>query len=220
MARLVPNPQALVDQLLRRLPHPAPTGPPTDERILDAALEAFTAQGIRATTMSQIARDAEISREWLYKRFRNRDAIVAAITRREAVRLIDGLVVHSFRVDDFPTALTEVFVYAVEFLRDHALLQRVLANGSSELGSSILGEVEPILAAVVQAGAGYLEVLGGLTPEAALVVAETVVRLGATITLAPRGNLDLHDPEVLRRYAATVIPAVLSAHTPQPHDAP
>ena len=53
MSRLVPTPKELIEQLLRLLPHPAPAGPKpgpgTEERILDAALAAFTARGVRAT---------------------------------------------------------------------------------------------------------------------------------------------------------------------------
>jgi AcrR family transcriptional regulator len=218
MARLVPHPQALIDQLLRLIIHPTPrepTGSTTDERILDAALTAFTAHGIRATTMSQIARDAKISREWLYKHFPNRNAIVLEVTRREAVRLIDGLVVHVAEMDDLDQAATEAFVFAIEFLRDHPLLQRVLTSETDALGPSIVEAAAPVVGVAVQTTAGYLQALGDLRAEDATVAAETIVRLAASIALAPRGTLDLHDPVQLRRYAGAAIPAILTVRTPQ-----
>lgn len=218
MARLVPHPQALIDQLLRLIIHPEPrepTGSTTDERILDAALTAFTAHGIRATTMSQIARDAKISREWLYKHFPNRNAIVLEVTRREAVRLIDGLVLQVSELDDLDQAATEGFVYAIEFLRDHALLQRVLTSETDALGPSIVEAAAPVVGIAVQTAAGYLQALGDLRPEDAIVAAETIVRLAASIALAPKGSLDLHDPVQLRHYAEAAIPAILSVRSPR-----
>jgi AcrR family transcriptional regulator len=215
MARLVPNPQDLIEQLLRILPHPTPgprapaPTPATEERILDAALAAFSAHGIRATTMSQIARDAGISREWLYKHFRNRDAIVLAIIRRDSVRFIDGLAVRAFESDELATAVTEAFVYAIEFLWAHPLFQRALSTETDAVSSGILLDASPAIALAVETGAGYLCALGDLEPSRATIVAETIIRLVVTIALVPRAAIDLRDSEELRRYAAAVVPALL-----------
>jgi AcrR family transcriptional regulator len=201
------------------LPHPPhhgprPQGDPgsgTEERIVDAALAAFTEHGIRATTMSQVARDAGISREWLYKHFRNRDALAVAVLRREAVRFIDGLAVRAFHSVDVESAVTDAVIYAIEFLRDHALLQRIVRSEPDALGPALLHDAAPVLGLAVQTGAGYLSALSDLTPEEATVVAETLVRLVASTAVAPRGALDLHDPDQLRRYAEAVVPAVLAS---------
>jgi AcrR family transcriptional regulator len=214
MARLVPNPQGLLEQL-RALVSPAGTGardePASIERILDAAHTAFAADGVGATTMTRIARDAGVSREWLYRQFANRDAVVIAVAQREVGRFIDGLAVRAFGADDLDTAMIETFVYAVEFLRDHDLLQRVLQTEPDVLTGRVLQEGAPIVAHAVRAGAGYLSALGGLPTDEAVTVAEVLVRLVATITLAPTAALDLHDPDQLRRFAATIVPATLAA---------
>jgi AcrR family transcriptional regulator len=207
-----------VEQLLGLLPlpppaRPQPDSPAAEQRIIDAALAAFTRQGIRATTMSQIAKDAGISREWLYKHFHNRDEVVLAVTRREVIRFIDGLAAGAFRFDTVAGALTEAFVYSVEFLRDHPVLRRVLTSEADAISPRLLRGAPPVVGIAVQAGAGYLSALGDLRPDEATVVAETLVRIVATIIVAPRGSLDLHDPDQLRRYAATVVPAVLAGAT-------
>jgi AcrR family transcriptional regulator len=214
----LPTPQALVEHLLGLLPlpppaRPQPDSPAAEERIIDAALAAFTRQGIRATTMSQIAKDAGISREWLYKHFRNRDAVVLAVTRREVMRFIDGLAVRAFRSDALAGALTEAFVYSVEFLRDHPVLKRVLTSEVDTLSPRLLQGAQPVVGIAVRACGSYLSVLADLEPKEATVVAETLVRIVATIIVAPTGSLDLHDPDELRRYAAVVVPAVLSGAT-------
>lgn len=215
VARAVPTPQELVEQLRRLLVPPArphrPREPTSIDRILDSALAAFAEHGIKATTMTRIARDAGVSREWLYRQFANRDAVVVAVAQREAGRFIDGLAVRAFHTDDLDTAVTDAFVYSVEFLRDHELLQRVLRQESELLTGRLLNEASPIVGNAVRAGAGYLSALGDLTVDEATMVAETLVRLGASAALSPVGALDLHDPDQLRRYATTVVPGVIGA---------
>ncbi|MGI8662480.1 MAG: TetR/AcrR family transcriptional regulator [Acidimicrobiales bacterium] len=212
VARLVRSPQELIDQLRRLLPHAAAPAEPTSvDRILDAALAAFSEHGIRATTMTRIARDAEVSREWLYRQFANRDAVVVAVARREAGRFMDGLALRSFDATDVDGAVTEAVVYSVEFLRDHALLQRVLRTETDIVTGRVAHDAAPILGMVVQTGARYLTMLSAVPAEEAVVISETLVRLVATIAFAPIGALDLHDPAVLRRYAATIVPGVIAA---------
>ena len=219
MSRLVPNPQALLEHL-RRLASPSPPGgrdePTSVERILDAAYASFAESGVGSTTMTRIARDAGVSREWLYRQFANKDAVVVALTHREVGRFIDGLAVRAFGADDLDSAMVETFVYAVEFLRDHDLLRRVLRNEPEAITGQLLHEGAPLIGVAVQAGAGYLTALGGLPSDQAVIVAEVLVRLVATVTLAPNGALDLHDPDQLRRFATTVVPGVLAAATSAP----
>ncbi|MGH9184951.1 MAG: TetR/AcrR family transcriptional regulator [Acidimicrobiales bacterium] len=227
MSRLVPSPQELLDQLRRLPPHTAASdrdGEPTSvERILDAALAAFSEQGVKATTMTRVARDAGVSREWLYRQFANRDAVVVAVAQREAGRFMEGLVVRAFQASDLDSAVTEAFVYSVEFLRDHALLQQVLRTEFEIVTGRVLLDAASIVGTAVAMGAGYLSALGDLESEQATVVAETLVRLAAAVTLAPSGALDLHHPDQLRRYAATIVPGVIAAArtaVPTPASAP
>jgi AcrR family transcriptional regulator len=205
---LVPTPQALIDRLRRLLPHPAPPqeSASADERILDAALAAFTEHGIRTTTMSRIAADAGISREWLYKHYRNRDAVVVAVGRREVLRFIDGIAERVSVLDDLTEAVIESFVFSVEFLRDNALLQRVLHSEPDILNPQLLQRSASIVDVAIQAAATYLTTLADLKPDVATTVAETLVRLVAAITVVPLGR---HDDDELRAYAAAVVPAVL-----------
>lgn len=214
LPKLVPTPQALIDTLQRLLPSPprprAAAGPTTEERILDAALDAFAARGVASTTMSQLARESGISREWLYKHFRNRDAVVIAVVHRELLRFVDGLAHRAWQADHVDEAVTEAFVYSVEFLRDHELLQRVLRSEPEILSPKLVHRALPTVGLAVETAAIYLKELG-FEPARAVVIAETLVRLVATITFAPVGQLDLAQPDVLRQYAATVVPAILAA---------
>ena len=53
------------------------------ERILAAALEVFGRYGFRKASMDEIARSADISRQGLYLRFANKDALFRAAVRQE-----------------------------------------------------------------------------------------------------------------------------------------
>ena len=214
MTRLVPNANELLDQLRRLVLPPPPRRrdePRSVDRILDAAHAAFSESGIGATTMTRIARDAGVSREWLYRQFANRDAVVVAVTQREAARFIDGLAVRALAADDLDGAMVETFVYSVEFLRDHELLRRVLHTEPESITGHLLHEGTPVLSGAVHAGASYLTALGGLPHDQAVTIAEVLVRLVTTITFVPTAALDLHDADQLRTFAATVVPAIIAA---------
>ena len=54
------------------------------ERILEAAREELSAYGLRRTTLDDIAARAGVGRATLYRRFANRDTLLAALVAREA----------------------------------------------------------------------------------------------------------------------------------------
>jgi AcrR family transcriptional regulator len=159
--------------------------------------------------MSQLAREADISREWLYKHFAGRDDVVAAVANREAVRFIDDLAALPYDTDDLAVAVTDAFVFSIEFLRDHPVLERILAEERDVLDPASLRRSDSVLTVAVRAGAAYLATLGDVAPDRSIAVAEVLVRLALTIVAAPRGVLDLHDPLELRAFAAATIPPLL-----------
>ena len=61
-------------------------GAATTERILDAALARFEADGAAAVTVSATARDADVQRLTLYRRFADDDALIRAMLQRELRR--------------------------------------------------------------------------------------------------------------------------------------
>lgn len=214
MVRLSRNPQQILDQIRALIPmHAAERTrrePTSVERILDAALAAFTADGVKAVTMTRVARDAGVSREWLYRKFGNRDGLIIAVAQREVARFIDGLAARGSTMTQLDDAMVDTFVYSVEFLRDHELLQRVLADEPEVITGRLLSDGRSVMNLAVTAGASYLMALADLDHDAATLIADTLVRLVTVITFVPDGAVDLHDPEHLRRYASVVVPSILA----------
>ncbi|MFN7147852.1 MAG: TetR/AcrR family transcriptional regulator [Microthrixaceae bacterium] len=183
--------------------------PSASDRILNAATRRFADVGVDRTTMSSIAAEAGLSREWLYRHFPNRDAIVAAVLQRELRRFIDGLAVRASDRNDVVDALTDAFVYSVEFLRDQRILAGIV-DRDLRLGESALrAHAGALVGVAARTCAGYLVDRGGFDAQTATVIAETLTRLAGSTVVAPRAELDLHDPDILRGFAERVVPAVV-----------
>ena len=210
-----PTPEQVVDRLADSVPglrDPArPAEPSTTERILDAALEAFSTQGIKATTMTRIARDAGISREWLYRHYPSRGAVVVAVTQREIARFIDQLALDVTGAPDFDGALTEAFVFAVEFLRDHPLVRQIRVTEPEVLTGNILAGTASVVGPAVRAATAYIRLIGDLPEDDAAFVGDTLIRLVLSIVAVPHSAFDLYDSAQLRRYAGRLVPALLIA---------
>jgi AcrR family transcriptional regulator len=178
-------------------------------RILDAATRRFADVGVSATTMSSIAAEAGLSREWLYRHFPNREAVLAAVVQRELRRFIDGLAVRASDHTDVALAVTDAFVYSVEFLRDHRILAGIVDRDLRSAESDLREHAGSLVGVAVRTFAGYLVDRGGYDADTAAVIAETLTRLVGSTVVAPRGDLDLHDADTLRIYASRVVPAVV-----------
>jgi len=188
----------------------------TTDRILDAATRRFAEVGIKATTMSSIAAEAEISREWLYRHFSNKDAVLTAVVRRELRRFIDGLAAGVTWNDDVVEMLTESFVYCVEFFRDRPIIDDLVDRGIVLSTAEFRARASAIVALATRTCTGYLVDLGGFDAHSAAVIAESLVRLVGSTMIVSGAELDLHDPVVLRDYAARVVPAIVRGCSSSP----
>lgn len=188
--------------------------PPTADRILDAATRRFADVGVGATTMSSIAAEAGLSREWLYRHFPNRDAVLAGVVQRELRRFIDGLAVRASDHGDVVDALTDAFVYSVEFLRDQHILAGVIDRDVRLAATELRDHAGALVGVAVRTCAGYLVDRGGYDAATATAIAETLTRLVGSTVVAPKADLNLHDPSILRAYAARLVPAIVRGCDP------
>lgn len=181
----------------------------TTDRLLDAAIRRFTTAGIKATTMTSIAAEAELSREALYSYFSNKDAVLDAVVHRELRRFIDGLAASIEWNDDVADMMTETFVYCVEFFRERRVIDGLMDRDRTGSPEEIRARAGVVVGLASRTCADYLTDLGGFDAAQAAAIAETLARLVGSTLVAPRGGLDLHEPSVLRDYAARVVPAIV-----------
>jgi AcrR family transcriptional regulator len=94
-----------------------------EERILDAAYEQLLAVGMRRLNMADIARQADVSRATLYRRWPNVQALLAALVTREFAALTSvPLGVDASGRD----VVVRTVVGAVSRLRTHPLLRKIV----------------------------------------------------------------------------------------------
>lgn len=182
----------------------------TTDRVLDAALARFARQGVRATTMSQLASDVGISRVWLYRLFENRDAVARALLEREGRRFLEGLA----RVVGAETPLEEAvgagFEHAIVTLRGHELLRRVLAQEPEMAGAYLTADLGPLLRMASEVVAGFLTDRG-LGKADATAVAETLLRLTASIVINNESAIDFDDARARRAYIRRIVPRLVGS---------
>lgn len=100
-------------------------------RILDQAAAIILAEGLAAATMERLARDGGISKGLVYNYFPTRDAVFAALLRREQAELRDRGMASALRADSFADLIRQTTRLYLEQTRDRgALITALLADPS------------------------------------------------------------------------------------------
>lgn len=98
------------------------------EAILDAALVEFDRHGIRRVALDDVARRAGVSRTTIYRRFANRDDLVAAVMDRENARLFTDIAAELKGARPQSNPYVEAFTAAILRSRRHRVLNRMVAD--------------------------------------------------------------------------------------------
>ncbi len=189
--------------------------PPDDEtsnRILDAALELAAASGVQHLTMDAVARRAHVGRMTVYRRFDDKQALVAALGAREGSRCLAEL--DSAALPDAPIAeqVAAGFRASLRLAREHPLLSR-LARLEPE---SMLGALTEDGGALFALARNYLaerlreaQRAGVLGPVEVDEAAELLVRLAISFVLIPESVLPLEDEDRVEQVARQLLAPIL-----------
>lgn len=124
----------------------------THDRILDAANSALVAHGLARLSLEDVAREAGMSRQTVYRYFASKDALVTAAILREEQALLAHMAraVESHR--DLRPALEAAIVAGLSAARRHPLLDRLLATEPEALlpflttgGGPVLSAARPVI---------------------------------------------------------------------------
>ena len=174
------------------------------ERILDAALKQFELLGIRRSTVEDITRRSGLARVTLYRTFANKDAIVEAVLLRELGRFLSELAAEAGGYAEAEDKLVEGFVFTLTTMRDHALLQRLLATESETVLPFLTVEGDSVIQTASSFLAHQLAVAlpnDRRTQIELLEVAEVTVRVIVSFVLTPSQNVALGDDDAARSFA-------------------
>ena len=95
-------------------------------RVCKAALECLKRLGLGRTSMTDIAKEAGISRPTLYKYFRNKDEVFFTAIDIEAHVFAQAVVKHARQFDTIEKRIVETIIYVVEELPKDKNLSHVL----------------------------------------------------------------------------------------------
>lgn len=120
---------------------------PMRARILDAALRATAAHGLGRLSLEDVAREAGVSRQTLYRYFAGRDALIAAVLLREEEAFLDAVRAAADAHTDLRPAVEAAIAAALRAARGHPLLDRLLATEPEALLPVLLTDRGPVLGA-------------------------------------------------------------------------
>jgi AcrR family transcriptional regulator len=203
----------ITERLLEAAATPAPAEPdPATEAIADAALRQFELFGVSRSTMDEISRRAKIARVTLYRRFPGKNALIDAVMLRELRRFLADLDEALAPFDDVDVRFVEGFVFVLNAIRGHRLLQRVLESEPETILPHLTVQGSPFIATARDHLAARLmrDDDGARTPQEIEIAADVVVRLLLSYILTPQTLVDLDDPDEARAFARRYLPPILA----------
>jgi AcrR family transcriptional regulator len=189
---------------------------PTTEAILDAAVVEFEQHGFRRVALDDVARRAKLSRTTIYRRFGNKDELIAAVIERENVTLFADIANELKQAGPQSNYYVEAFTLAILKFRRHRVLDRmirdepalVLELADRHHGAAIVRMAEALR---VIFPAGFAERIG---ERAVNELADTILRYAAMVLLLPSAQ-PLESADDIRVFAAVhflpSLPAALRA---------
>jgi len=107
------------------------SAPARRHQILDEAARLILGEGLSAVTMERLARDVGISKGLVYNYFSDRDALLAALLRREQADLRDRGMATALRVRNYAELIRQTTRLYLEHTRDRgALIDALLSDPS------------------------------------------------------------------------------------------
>lgn len=178
--------------------------PTVRDRLIDAAEACLQAKGIRATTVSEVAEVAGVSRGWLYRHFPDKATLLGAAL----VRLNDAYWGEAHAVladiDDLVEQITAgITLGRSAYDSPGALLMRLRQDEPDEFaacaGAGVQGLV-PDLAAFWRPYLGAAQERGEVSVADVAEAAEWVARALLSVTTVPGETLDPDDPAAVANY--------------------
>ncbi len=187
-------------------------------RILRAALEQAELVGMRRRTMEDVARRSGVGRATLYRRFPTKAALNEAVVLAEVRRFLEGSAQARSRGDTFEDRMVYGTVFTVTFMREHALLKKLLRTEPETILPSLTIDAGAILDFAAEQSVSMLrsELYGNATVTPAQerhlrTVAELHTRLTLSFIVTPHTSIKLATIDDVRAYVRTYLLPMVTA---------
>ncbi len=176
----------------------------TVEAILDAALVEFERHGFRRVAIDDVARRAGVSRTTIYRRFANKDELVATVIERENAALFADIAVELKNAGPQSNYYVEAFTLSILRFRRHRVLNQMITEEPAlvlELAHHHYGVAIERMAEALRAifPAGFADRIGD---RAVTDLADTILRYAAMVLMLPSAA-PLDTAEDIRAFATT-----------------
>jgi AcrR family transcriptional regulator len=188
---------------------PVPARPEVEARAVAALLSCVARQGLRKTTLDDVAREAGCGRATLYRYFASKQALLAAAGHAEATRIVATLRAAAAGADTLEDAVVALLVTAGVELGAHPAL-RFVADFEPDwlLPHLAFAGGDRFLASAADALAPSLDRFVGA--DHAGRAAEWIARVGLCLLCSPVSPVALDDDASVRDYAREFIVPALS----------
>jgi TetR/AcrR family transcriptional regulator, repressor for uid operon len=166
------------------------------DRVAGAALDQFAEYGIRRSTIDDIASRAGVSKMTVFRRFQNKQGLVAVVIAREIRRGMDELDRAWERQSTLEGSLVQGFDFVAKFVRGHPLFDRLLRSEPDLFlplitvdGGPALELYRSLIAERLRAEARAGRVIATDLDRAA----EVIARLAQSLLLTPQGTIALNE---------------------------
>jgi TetR/AcrR family transcriptional repressor of uid operon len=202
---------------------PAPGEDATVDRVAAAAFEMFAEYGIRRATIDDVARRAGVSKMTVFRRFQSKQGLVGVVIAREIRRGMAELDRVWEREQTLEQRVVLGFSFAVNFVRGHALFDRLLRSDPELLlplltidGTAALALYRELIGQRLRT-----EVRAGRAAPADVdQAAEVLARLAISLLLTREGTITLDDDETIVALVRNVLLPMLEPATGDPAPPP
>lgn len=111
------------------------------QRILDAAYELLLRYGYDKTTVSDIAKEAGVSKGAIYLHFASREALFEALVLRESVRFGEAYIAE-IETDPEGGTIAGIYRHSIRLMPDYPLIRAIFARDKRILGD-MLRHIDP-----------------------------------------------------------------------------
>jgi AcrR family transcriptional regulator len=184
--------------------------------ILDAALVEFERHGIGRVALDDVARRAGVSRTTIYRRFANRDELVAAVIERENVALFADIAAELKQAGPQSNYYVEAFTLSILRFRRHRVLNQLITEQPAVVLAQARHHYPRALERVAEAlrvifPDGFADRIG---EQAVVDLADTILRYAAMLLMLPSAE-PVETPDDIRAFATRhflpSLPAALRA---------
>jgi AcrR family transcriptional regulator len=184
------------------LPIPSSPEEATRGRILDAAFACADRFGLVRTTMADVAREARLSRQTVYRYFPSKHDLFMALVIREEEVLTEQVRAAIEPHRDLRPAVEAAFRTILRAMRAHPLLDRVMATEPHELLPYLTVEANPVREMGVRMMEEVFSTrMSGVSPVLAHRAAEICSRLVTSYAIMPPDD----DPDVVAGQLAELV---------------